>query len=387
MAPESEAIKLHRRLRGKIETKVKINSASNGILKLVYTPGVADVSREIAKYPRESFNLTGRWNSIAIISDGTRVLGLGDIGPEAAMPVMEGKAILYKQFGGVDAHPICLATKDADEIVKIAKALEPNFGGINIEDIEVPKCLSIVERLQKEMKIPVFHDDQHGTAVVVLAALLNALKVVGKSIKDSKIVIAGSGSAGYGVTNLLVEAGARDIIIVDSSGSLWSGRRQNMNHYKEMLAGKTNKKRIICNLKDALAGADAFIGVSGKGGLLKGEWIGGMARDPIVFAISNPDPEIMPKEAKRFGAKIVATGRSDFPNQVNNQLVFPGFMRGVLDCGVMHIDQKLLHKVAAALAEHVKSPRADKIIPTAFDRKVYKVVADAAGGCKLKVQL
>ncbi len=387
MAIDSDALELHRKLRGKIETKVKVNSASNKTLKLVYTPGVAAVSREIAKHPEESFSLTGRWNSIAIVSDGTRVLGLGNIGPEAAMPVMEGKAILFKQFGGVDAHPICISEKDEDGIVKIVKSLEPSFGAINIEDVEVPKCLSIVERLQKEMNIPVFHDDQHGTAVVTLAALLNALKVVDKRIGKVKIVVAGSGSAGYGVTNILHEAGARNIIVVDSSGSLYVGRRDNMNHYKELIAAKTNKNIFKGNLEGALDGADVFIGVSGKGGLLKGEWIRKMSKDPIVFAISNPDPEIMPDVAKRFGARIVATGRNDFPNQVNNQLVFPGFMRGILDCGVRHIDQKLLHKVAVELAEHVKNPRPDKIVPTAFDRKVYRVVADAAGGCRLKIPL
>jgi len=375
MVREAEAVRLHRRLRGKLETRVKINSASRRMLNLVYTPGVAAVSRVIANDKEEAYNLTGKWNSIAIVSDGTRVLGLGDIGPEAAMPVMEGKAILFKQFGGVDAHPICLATKDEDEIVETVKALEPNFGAVNIEDIEVPKCLSIVERLQKELGIPVFHDDQHGTAIVTVAALMNALKVVGKRMENVRIIIAGSGAAGYGVTNLLIEAGARDITVVDSSGALYRGRRENMNRYKETLASKTNRRKFKGRLREALEGADVFIGVSGRGGLLKGEWVRGMARDPVVFAISNPDPEITPHEAKANGARIVATGLSGFPNQINNSLVFPGLMRGVLDSGTRKLDARVFLEVSEAIAGLVKRPSVRKVIPSMFERKVYRVVA------------
>lgn len=375
MRTASQAIRLHRKLRGKIETRVKVNSASRKMLKLVYTPGVAAVSRAIAKDKEEAYNMTGKWNSIAIVSDGTRVLGLGNIGPEAALPVMEGKAMLFKQFGGVDAIPVCLSTRDEDEIVRTVKALEPNFGAVNIEDIEVPKCLSIVERLQKELGIPVFHDDQHGTAVVTVAALINALKVIGKKMAKARIVVAGSGAAGYGVTNLLIEAGAKDIVVVDSSGALYKGRRDNMNHYKEVLAAKTNRRKLRGGLKEALEGADVFIGVSGKGGMLKGEWVRGMAGDPIVFAISNPDPEITPHEAKANGARIVATGLSGYPNQINNSLVFPGLMRGVLDSGTRKLDTRVFLKVAKAVAGFVKRPSARRVIPSVFERKIYRVVA------------
>jgi malate dehydrogenase (oxaloacetate-decarboxylating) len=375
MKTASQAIKLHKKLRGKIETRVKVNSASRKMLKLVYTPGVAAVSREISHNREKVYEMTGKWNSVAIVSDGTRVLGLGNIGPEAALPVMEGKAILFKQFGGVDAYPVCLAEKDGDKIVEIVKALEPNFGAVNIEDIEVPKCLSIVERLQSELGIPVFHDDQHGTAIVTVAALINALKVVGKKITEARIVVAGSGAAGYGVTNLLIEAGARDIVVTDSSGALYHGRKENMNHYKEILAAKTNRRGFRGGLKEALEGADVFIGVSGKGGILKGEWVKTMARDPIIFAISNPEPEIMPMEAKKNGAKIVATGLSGYPNQINNSLVFPGLMRGILDSGTHKLDTRVFLKVSKVIAEFVKKPSARKIIPSMFERRIYRIVA------------
>lgn len=374
----SGAISLHKKLKGKIELKSKIRVSSESVMSKVYTPGVAEVSREISRNKKKSFELTNRANSIAIVSDGSRVLGLGNIGPEAAMPVMEGKSMLFKEFGQVDAYPVCVRTQDEDEIVELVKNISPSFGGINIEDIDSPKCLAIVDRLSKEVDIPVFHDDRHGTGIVVLAGVINALKVVRKNMKDVRIVVAGSGAAGHGIVDMLLMAGARDILVLDSRGIIYRGR-DGLDRYKVKIAEKTNRKCLTGGLGDAMDGADVFIGVSGKGGMLDGNMVRRMARDPIVFAISNPDPEIHPVEAKKNGAKIVATGRSDFPNQVNNQLAFPGVMRGLLDSRKNRIDDKMLLMAAKVIASHVKKPRPGKIVPNAFDKSLPRLLSRKVG--------
>ena len=370
----SDSIELHRKLKGKIEIKGKISVKSEKILSKIYTPGVAKVSTAIAKNKKKSYELTNRGNTVAIVTDGSRVLGLGNIGPEAAMPVMEGKSIIFKEFGGVDAYPICLGTQNENEIVKIVESLSPSFGAVNIEDIDSPKCFSIVDRLSKSLDIPVFHDDRHGTAIVTIAALLNALKVVKKNLKKSKIVIVGAGAAGRGITDLLVHAGARNVVVSDSKGAIYTGRK-GLDPYKKIIAKKTNKKKIKGKLKDLLVDADVFIGTSGRGNLLKGHWITSMEKNPIVFAISNPTPEIHPKIAKKFGARVIATGRSDFPNQVNNSIAFPGFMKGILEARKRNIDQESLLRAAKAIASHIKKPHSSKIIPSSFDRHLCKIVS------------
>jgi malate dehydrogenase (oxaloacetate-decarboxylating) len=342
-------------------------------LKFLYTPGVAEVSRAIAKNKKLSFEYTVRKNTVAIISDGSAVLGLGNIGPEAGMPVMEGKALLFKELGGVDAVPLVLATQDTEEIIKIVKALEPSFGGINLEDISAPRCFEIEERLKKELSIPVMHDDQHATAVVVLAGLINALKVVKKDIKNIEIVISGVGAAGVAIAKLLLKYGAKNIIMVDSCGIIYQ-ERDNLNLVKKELAIITNRKKIKGGVREALLGADVFVGVSAPN-MLTEEDIKGMNKDAIVFAMANPVPEIDPSRAKAGGARIIATGRSDFANQLNNVLVFPGIFRGVFDNRVKEITDT--HKIAAALAiaSLIKKPTSGKIIPDALDRRVVKAVA------------
>lgn len=357
---------------GKIETKSKMRLTRDN-LKFLYTPGVAEVSRAIAKNKKLSFEYTVRKNTVAIISDGSAVLGLGNIGPEAGMPVMEGKALLFKELGGVDAVPLVLATQDTEEIIKIVKALEPSFGGINLEDISAPRCFEIEERLKKELSIPVMHDDQHATAVVVLAGLINALKVVKKDIKNIEIVISGVGAAGVAIAKLLLKYGAKNIIMVDSCGIIYQ-ERDNLNLVKKELAIITNRKKIKGGVREALLGADVFVGVSAPN-MLTEEDIKGMNKDAIVFAMANPVPEIDPSRAKAGGARIIATGRSDFANQLNNVLVFPGIFRGVFDNRVKEITDT--HKIAAALAiaSLIKKPTSGKIIPDALDRRVVKAVA------------
>ena len=322
-------------LGGKIALQPKVAIKTRNDLSMAYTPGVARVCMAIAKDPKKSFSLTSRRNSVAVVSDGTAVLGLGDIGPEAAMPVMEGKACLFKEFGGIDAWPICLNTKDTDEIVLIVKALEPTFGAINLEDISAPRCFEIEDRLKAEMGIPVFHDDQHGTAVVVLASLLNSLKIVKKRIEDMKIVVAGVGASGVACSKIFLNAGARNIIGVDRIGAIYKGRKQHMNFMKDWYAAHTNPFNEKGKLSDVMAGADLFLGLAGPG-LITVEDLKKMAKDPMVFAMANPEPEIHPEEALPY-VRIMATGRSDYPNQINNSLVFPGIFRGALDCaGLVH---------------------------------------------------
>lgn len=365
-------IELSKKIGGKIEIRSKAKLTKK-TLPILYTPGVAEVSRAIAKDKRLSKKYTIRKNTIAVISDGSAVLGLGNIGPEAALPVMEGKCLLLKELGGVDAIPIVLATQDTEEIIKTVKLLAPTFGGINLEDICAPRCFEIEERLKKELDIPVFHDDQHGTAVVVLAGLINALKVVKKDIKKVKIVISGAGAAGMAITKLLLKYGAENIMMIDSQGIIYRNR-DNLNSAKKEIAKVTNKENRKGGVREALQNSDVFIGVSAPN-ILTEEDIRQMRKDAIVFAMANPIPEIMPDRAKAGGAKIVATGRSDFPNQLNNVLVFPGIFRGALDNGAREINN--FHKIAAALAisRLIKKPTSGKIIPEALDRRVVKIVA------------
>src|SRR3989344_5927591 len=330
MTIESESLALHEKLKGKLEIKSKMPVDSMKLLSLFYTPGVAEVSREIFKNKNRVYDLTNKWNSVAIITDGTRVLGLGKVGPEAALPVMEGKAILFKQFGNVDAVPLCIKAKTAAEIVNFAEMVSPTFGGINIEDIETPKCFEIYERLLEKLDIFVFHDDRQGTAIVTLAGLINALKVVGKKHESAKVVIGGAGAAGIGIAELLVEYGFKNIILVDSSGIIYEGRKENMNKYKEKIAGMTNKNKTKGKIEDALAAADVLIGAIGIENSISEEMVRRMNKNQIVFALTNPNPEIYPDAAKKAGAKVIGTGRSDFPNQINNSLAFPGVFRGAL---------------------------------------------------------
>jgi len=367
------AIQLSKKIGGKVEVNSKVKLSREN-LKVLYTPGVADVSLAIAKSRKLSFDYTIRKNTVAVISDGSAVLGLGNIGPEAALPVMEGKALLFKELGKVDAMPIVLDTQDTKEIIETIKNLAPTFGGINLEDISAPRCFEIEERLADELDIPVFHDDQHGTAIVVLAGLINALRVVKKRIGSVKIVISGAGAAGIAIAKLLIAYGARDLILTDSKGIIYKDRDEGMNDYKLEMAQITNLDNLKGSLEDALVDADVFIGVSAPN-ILKAENIRMMNEDAIVFAMSNPIPEIMPNVAKRGGAKVIATGRSDFPNQLNNVLVFPGIFRGALDKRVKNITMAHKLKAARVLASLVANPTSNKIIPNVFNKKVAKAVA------------
>ncbi len=370
----NEAIELSKKIGGKIEIRSK-KKLTKESLAVLYTPGVADVCRAIAKNKKLSFEYTIRKNTVAVISDGSAVLGLGNIGPEAGLPVMEGKALLFKELGGVDAIPIVLATQDTEDIIKIVKALAPTFGGINLEDISAPRCFEIEKRLKEELDIPVMHDDQHGTAIVVLAGIINALKVAKKDIKKVRIVISGAGAAGTAIMNLLMNYGAKNIVVVDSSGVIYKERPTGMNDFKIEIAKITNPMNLQGTLQDALAEADIFIGVSAPN-LITHLDIRRMNKDAIVFAMSNPIPEIMPEEAKKGGALIVATGRSDYPNQINNVLVFPGIFRGALDTGTRKITESHKLKAAKAIAALIKKPTRDKIIPDALDKRAPKVVAN-----------
>ena len=362
-------------LGGKIQVQPKVPIKTRNDLSMAYTPGVARVCMAISKDPKKSFSLTTRRNSIAVVSDGTAVLGLGDIGPEAAMPVMEGKAMLFKEFGGIDAWPICLNTKDTEEIIRVVKALEPTFGGINLEDISAPRCFEIEERLKAEMGIPVFHDDQHGTAVVVLAALLNSLKIIRKRIEDMKIVVAGVGASGVACSKIFLNAGARNIIGVDRIGSIYKGRKQGMNFMKDWYAAHTNPFNEKGKLSEVMAGADLFLGLAGPG-LVTVDDLKRMAKDPLVFAMANPEPEIHPEEAAPY-VRIMATGRSDYPNQINNSLVFPGIFRGALDSRASCINEEMKLAAAYAIASCVGKEELseDYIIPSMFNRKVASTVA------------
>lgn len=364
-------------LGGKIEVKPRVQVKTRDDLSVVYTPGVADVCRAIAEDPSKAFTLTIKRNTVAVVTDGTAVLGLGDIGPAAALPVMEGKAMLFKQFAGVDAFPICLDTKDPDEIVRIVKTLAPTFGGINLEDISSPRCFYIEERLKEELDIPVFHDDQHGTAVVVLAGLMNAARVVGKELTDLRVVVCGIGAAGIAISKMLMLAGITNIIGVDRVGIIERGKEYPENAMWQWYAEHTNPENRRGTLDDAIEGADAFIGVSAPG-VLTVEHVKKMARDPIVFAMANPVPEIDPDEAAPYVA-VLATGRSDYPNQVNNLLCFPGVFRGALNCRARQINDAMKLAAARAIASVVSDEElhAEYIIPSVFNKRVVEAVAQA----------
>ncbi len=371
-------------LKGKIEihNRVSIESSSktkNDILDLIYTPGVAFVAKEISTDKKLAYDYTSKWNNVAIVCDGTRVLGLGDIGPEGAIPVMEGKSVLFKVLGGVNAFPLCIDTKDKEEIIRFVKAIQPMFGAVNIEDIESPKVLEIVERLQKDLSIPVFHDDQHGTAIIALAGLLNALRLLQKRIDSIRVVIAGAGSAGYGIFRILKEAGCRNIVVTDSVGAIYENRIKGIdNRYKQEIADKTNPMKLSGSLSDVLKGADVFIGVSGKGHLISKDMVQSMNDDPIVFALSNPDPEILPSDALEGGARIVATDSSDFPNQINNAVVFPSILRALLDLKINTLREDMLVSVATAIADIVDGNhlKYDYIIPKVDDPRIIQIVTD-----------
>jgi malate dehydrogenase (oxaloacetate-decarboxylating) len=376
-------------LKGKIEIQSRISlenvfEEEKGTLGLIYTPGVAYASKEISNNKELVYDYTSKWNNVAIVCDGTRVLGLGNVGPEAAIPVMEGKAVLFKILGGINAFPLCISTQNKEEIIRFVKEIEPMFGAINIEDIESPKVLEIIEELQKILSIPIFHDDRHGTAVITLAALINALRIVGKQLDAIKLVIAGAGSAGYGIVKVLHEAGCHDIIVTDSKGALSIDRVNNINddiknQYKLEIVQKTNPQKLTGNLAHIIEGADVFIGVSGKGGILNRQMIQSMNHDAIVFALSNPDPEILPSDALHGGARIVATGRSDFPNQINNAVVFPSILRVLLDIRARTLSEDMLVSVAYAIAGIVNDAhlKEDYIIPKVNDPRIFPTVTKA----------
>lgn len=371
---EKEILAQFKKVGARVETSARVKLARKQDLSLFYTPGVGVASRWLAAHPKDARELSVKKNSVAVISDGSAVLGLGNIGPYGALPVMEGKALIFKEFAGIDAWPIVLDTQDPDEIVKTVLAIAPAWGGINLEDIKAPECFEVERRLKEKLSIPVMHDDQHGTAIVVLAGLINAAKVVKKDLKKLRIVISGAGAAGIATAKLLIAAGVRDIIVCDRKGAIYAGRREGMNPYKAELAKLTNKKKKKGALEEVIAGADVFIGLSGAG-LLHGQSVAAMAQRAIIFALANPNPEILPDEAKKYGAKVIATGRSDFPNQINNALVFPGVFRGALDRGVKEITTKMKLNAARALAGLVARPTAQVIVPDVFDKRVVKAVA------------
>jgi len=379
-----ESLRLHGEWRGKIEVISKVPVTNKQELSLAYTPGVAEPCLAIQKDVDKSFELTRRWNLVAVVTDGTAVLGLGDIGPEAGMPVMEGKCVLFKSFADVDAFPLCIRSKDVDEIVNTIKLISGSFGGINLEDISAPRCFEIERRLKEECDIPIFHDDQHGTAVVTLAAMINALKIVKKDIRDIEVVINGSGAAGIAVTRLLMAMGLKKVILCDTKGAIYEGR-ENLNAEKAEMAKISNFEKKKGSLKDVIVGADVFIGLS-VAGVLTQDMVRSMARDPIIFAMANPTPEIMPDEAKEAGAAVVGTGRSDFPNQINNVLAFPGIFRGALDVRARDINDEM--KIAAAqaiaglISDEELSP--DYVIPAPFDPRVAKAVAKAVAEAAIR---
>ncbi|MFL6341208.1 MAG: NADP-dependent malic enzyme [Nitrososphaeraceae archaeon] len=388
-----DAINLHRALRGKIEihNRVSIDAGfghheeeEKGTLGLIYTPGVASVAQEISKNKELIYDYTSKWNNVAIVCDGTRVLGLGNIGPEGALPVMEGKSVLFKVLGNINAIPLCIATQDKEEIVRFVKAIEPCFGAINIEDIESPKVFDILKRLRDELSIPVFHDDQHGTAVITLAALINSLKIVDKKIDNIKVIIAGAGSAGYGIFKILKEAGCKDIIITDSKGAIYEGRKDlvtvvnSQNLDKQEIARNSNSNKLVGSLEEVIRKADVFIGVSGKAGLVTKDMVQSMNYNAIVFPLSNPDPEILPSDALRAGARIVGTGRSDYPNQVNNAVVFPSVLRALLDTRAKGLNEKMLVTASYAIASLVENIhlKEDYIIPKVNDPRILPFVTE-----------
>ncbi len=372
-----ESLRLHEEKVGKLEVTSKVKVRTREDLSLAYTPGVAEPCRRIHENEEDVYKYTSKGNLVAVVTDGTAVLGLGDIGPKAGLPVMEGKAILFKEFADVDAFPICLATKDVDEIVRTVKLIAPGFGGINLEDIGAPRCFEIEERLKRELDIPVFHDDQHGTAIVVLAGLINALKVVGKKIEDIKVVVNGPGAAGTAIVKLLLSSGVKNIIACDKLGTLYRGN-ENLDEAKKGLAKITNPDNIQGTLADAIVGADVFIGVSAPG-VVSQDMVRSMNKDSILFAMANPTPEIMPEEAKAAGARVIGTGRSDFPNQINNVLAFPGIFRGALDVRAKEINEEMKIAAAYAIASMIKDEdlNENNVIPYALDRTVAANVAEA----------
>lgn len=378
MSIGEQSLKLHGEWKGKIEVIATVPVKTKEDLSLAYTPGVAEPCLEIQKDVNKSYEYTRRWNTCLVVTDGTAVLGLGDIGPEAGMPVMEGKCVLFKAFGNVDAFPLCIKSKDVDEIVNTIYLISGSFGGVNLEDIAAPRCFEIEKRLKEKCDIPIFHDDQHGTAVITLAGLRNALKVAGKDKKDIKVVINGAGAAAISITKLLISDGVGNVILCDRTGAIYDGREKGMNYVKAEMAKITNKNKEEGLLKDVIAGADVFIGVSAPN-TLSIEMVKTMAKDAIVFACANPTPEIFPDDAKAGGAKVVATGRSDFPNQINNVLAFPGIFRGTFDVRASDINDEMKIAAAAALANLISDEELneDYIIPAAFDPRVGETVAKA----------
>lgn len=382
-----ESLKLHEQWKGKIEVTAKIKVENKEDLSLAYTPGVAQPCLEIQKDYNKSFDLTARGNTVAVVTDGTAVLGLGDIGPEAGMPVMEGKALLFKTFGNVDAIPLCVRSKSVDDIVNTIKLLAGSFGGVNLEDISAPRCFEIEKRLKEdpEVDIPIFHDDQHGTAVVCVAACINALKLVGKKWEDLSIVFNGAGAAGVAIAKLMISMGAKDVVMCDRTGIIYKGRKEGMNSAKEEIASFTNKLNKKGTLKEAMVGADVFVGVSSPG-VVTEEMVKSMNKGAIVMPMANPTPEIMPDLAKKAGAAVVGTGRSDFPNQINNVLAFPGIFRGALDCRATDINEEMKIAAATAIASLVSDEElnAEYVIPAPFDKRVAPTVAKAVKEAAIK---
>ncbi|KOR13436.1 malate dehydrogenase [Staphylococcus carnosus] len=376
MSLRDEALEMHKKNQGKLEVTPKVKVTNKEELSLAYSPGVAEPCKEIYEDPRKVYDYTAKGNTVAVITDGTAVLGLGNIGAEASIPVMEGKAVLFKSFAGINGVPIALDTTDTEEIIKTVKYLQPNYGGINLEDISAPRCFEIENRLKKETKIPVFHDDQHGTAIVTMAGLINALRITDKSLSDIKVVLNGAGAAGIAIVKLLYSYGVRNMIMCDSKGAIYEGRPYGMNPTKDFVAEWTNKDKQEGKLSDVIKGADVFIGVSVANALSQ-DMVKSMNEDSIIFAMANPNPEITPDDAKAAGAKVVGTGRSDFPNQINNVLAFPGIFRGALDVEATHINEKMKQAAVSAIADLIQpdelSP--DYCIPAPFDRRVAPSVA------------
>lgn len=376
MSLRDDALHMHKENQGKLGVAPKVKVTNKEELSLAYSPGVAEPCKDIHERPESVYDYTMKSNTVAVISDGTAVLGLGNIGAEASIPVMEGKAVLFKSFSGVDGIPLSLSTTDTEEIIRTVKLLEPNFGGINLEDISAPRCFEIEERLKKETKIPVFHDDQHGTAIVTMAGLMNALRIVNKDIADIRVVLNGAGAAGIAIVKLLYSYGVRNMVMCDSQGAIYEGRPHGMNPTKDFVAKWTNKDKIDGKLVDVIQDADVFIGVS-VANILTEDMVKTMADDPIIFAMANPNPEITPSLAKAAGAKVIGTGRSDFPNQINNVLAFPGIFRGALDVRATHINEKMKQAAVKAIASLVSDEEltADYVIPGPFDKRVAPSVA------------
>jgi malate dehydrogenase (oxaloacetate-decarboxylating) len=378
MSLRDDALKLHKDNQGKLNIMSKVPVTDKVSLSLAYTPGVAEPCKEIHQDVNTVYDYTSKGNLVAVVSDGTAVLGLGDIGAYAAIPVMEGKAVLFKEFGGVDSFPICVKTKDPDEIVHIVEMIEPVFGGINLEDISAPRCFEIENKLKERLSIPVFHDDQHGTAIIVLAGLMNALRLTGKKMEDLVVVINGSGAAGVAIAKIILNVGVKDMLMVDRTGIIYKGREKGMNWAKEEMANVTNKDKKQGNLADALVGADVFIGVS-QANIVTEEMVKSMNKDAIIFAMANPVPEIDPELAKKAGARVVGTGRSDYPNQINNVLAFPGVFRGTFDVRAKTINEEMKLAAAHALSELISDEELTEeyIIPMPFDKRVRPAIAKA----------